>query len=117
MNESTLPVAKESFPSIDDATAAALAAIVGDSSASAKKSAFEELALRNEALISGGDGAIVDALARQATLLEAVVTSLFTSAGKSNDANITRMALTGAFSAQRVLVQVLGAMHQVRHSG
>lgn len=112
MNESTALQPQ----SIDQATATALAAITSGNLADGK-AALEELTRRNRALLDGGAPAIADALARQATLLEAVAIRLFTVAGKSHDKETTRLALNGAFAAQRTLLQALGALHQVQRGG
>ncbi|OIQ63994.1 hypothetical protein GALL_544590 [mine drainage metagenome] len=114
MNNPTTTLA-EHFHSIDQAAATALLAITGDAPAPAPaQSAFEELTRRNRHLLEGGAEAILETLARQATLLEAVVLALFTSAGNARNPNTARLALNGALSAQRSLVHTLGAIHQVR---
>jgi hypothetical protein len=114
MPESTLSPLQPPLQTIEQVAASALLAIAGGTPAEAQ-AAFEELARRNKTLLDGGDAAIVEVLARQSTLLEAVVLSLFKSAADAKDANVTRMALSSALSAQRSLVTTLGAIHQVRH--
>lgn len=100
---------------IEAASAHALAAVQGDGLITAR-AALEELTRRNKALLDGGDDAIIDALGRQAVVLEALFYKLLVNAEKAMKPDVTAMALKAAFSSQRALLTTLGAIHQMRHA-
>lgn len=115
MNESTVETSVSSVPGIQDAAAAALAGIQAGDLRTAG-TALQELARRNRELLDGGDQAIIDALARQAVLLEALFCRMLLSATKVRHPETAAIALKTAFSSQRALLATLGALHQVRHA-
>lgn len=100
---------------IEEASAAALAAIQGGGLKDGR-SALEELTRRNKSLLSGEDAAILDALGRQAVVLEALFYRLLINAEKAGKPETTALALKAAFSSQRALLTTLSAIHQMRHA-
>lgn len=110
MNESTIEVATSG---IEEASATALAAILGEGLLPAK-AALLELTKRNKALLDGGDDAIVDALGRQAVVLEALFYRLLQNAGTSKQNEVVTLALKAAMNTQKSLLSTLGAIRQMR---
>lgn len=125
MNESTNSLAPIMNPdgashlptlqTFDEAAAATLLAISGGRLTD-MRSAMEELTRRNKMLLEGGPDAMASALATQATLLETVILRLYASAAKPGNPKLTALALSNAMAAQRTLLQVLGALHQVQRA-
>ncbi|RIX44600.1 MAG: hypothetical protein D3M94_14000 [Rhodocyclales bacterium GT-UBC] len=74
---------------------------------------FEELIRRNRAIVDAPRSEVLDTLARQISLLEATALRLFEKAAlephPSAAAEYTRLAL----ATNRVLIQALGAVHQM----
>lgn len=98
---------------IEHASALALQAILGEGLVPAK-AALIELTKRNKALLDGGDDAMIDALSRQAVVLEALFYRLVESAGNAKSNDVVGMALKAAISTQKALLQTLGALRQIR---
>lgn len=117
MSESNIegsdPITHPPDTTIEAASASALAAILGDGLIPAK-AALLELSKRNKALLDGGDEAIIDALSRQAVVLEALFYRLVESAGNAKTNDVVGMALKAATSTQKALLQTLGALRQIR---
>jgi hypothetical protein len=98
---------------IQTASATALAAILGEGLIPAKE-ALMELTKRNKALLDGGDDAIVDALGRQAVVLEALFYRLLQNAGNAKQNEVVTLALKSAMNTQKSLLSTLGAIRQMR---
>lgn len=111
--EGSDPITHAPDTSIEAASASALAAILGDGLIPAKV-ALLELSKRNKALLDGGDDAIIDALSRQAVVLEALFFRLVESAGNAKSNDVVGMALKAATSTQKALLHTLGALRQIR---
>jgi hypothetical protein len=97
---------------IDELSAHAFAAITGSGLLSAKE-ALHELTLRNQALLNGGDEAIVDSLSKQAVVLEALFYRLLTSAATEKRNEYILLSMKGAMSTHRALLSTLGAIKQM----
>ena len=97
----------------DEATAQALAAVLDPTSNVLPGSVFEELTRRNQALANAPRAEIVATLSRQIVLLEATTTRFFQKAAQATKPSAAAEFTRAALSAERVLIQALGAIHSM----
>jgi hypothetical protein len=107
------PPAPPQSPNPDEAAAQALAAVLDPTSNVLPGSVFEELARRNQALANAPRAEIVATLSRQIVLLEATTTRFFQKAAQATKPGAAAEFTKAALSAERVLIQALGAIHQM----
>ena len=75
---------------------------------------FKELARRNQALANAPRAEIVATLSRQIVLLEATVTRFHLRAAQATKPSAAAEFTRAALSAERVLIQALGAIFQMQ---
>ena len=105
------PPAQSANP--DEATAQALAAVLDPTSNVLPGSVFDELTRRNQALANAPRAEILATLSRQIVLLEAATTRFFQKAAQATKPSAAAEFTRAALSAERVLIQALGAIHQM----
>ena len=105
------PPAQSANP--DEATAQALASVLDPTSNVLPGSVFEELTRRNQALANAPRAEIVATLSRQIVLLEATTTRFFQKAAQATKPSAAAEFTRAALSAERVLIQALGAIHSM----
>jgi len=98
----------------DEATAQALAAVIDPTSNVLPGDVFKELARRNQALANAPRAEIVATLSRQIVLLEATVTRFHLRAAQATKPSAAAEFTRAALSAERVLIQALGAIFQMQ---
>jgi hypothetical protein len=108
------PPAQSANP--DEATAQALAAVLDPTSNVLPGSVFEELTRRNRALANAPRAEIVATLSRQIVLLESVSTRFFQKAAQATKPSAAAEFTRAALSAERVLIQALGAVHSMNQA-
>lgn len=108
------PPAQSANP--DEATAQALAAVLDPTSNVLPGSVFEELTRRNQALANSPRAEIVAVLSRQIVLLEALTTRFFQKAAQATKPSAAAEFTRAALSAERVLIQALGAIHSMNQA-
>lgn len=82
----------------------------------AGKAALDALTQRNKALLEGGDAAIKEALADQVVILEQVAAAYTYAAVGERKAEDRKALQMIALRAQSVLLQTLGALHQMNRA-
>jgi hypothetical protein len=97
----------------DEATAQALAAVLDPTSNVLPGDVFKELERRNLAFINAPCSEIVATLSRQIVLLQAVATRFHLKAAQATKPSAAAEFTRAALSAERVLIQALGAIHQI----
>lgn len=98
----------------DEAAALALSAILDPAAAVLPADLFKELTRRNTQLLTAPASEIKATLSRQVVLLEALAVRQFQKASHpSNKPSVTETYIRAGLAAERVLIQTLGAMHQV----
>ncbi|WP_018227968.1 hypothetical protein [Methyloversatilis universalis] len=109
------PAPADDMPVLDhrEAKARVLAVLGGGHPLIAGKSALDALTQRNRALMVGGDDAIKEALADQVVILEQVAAAYTFAAVGERKAEDRKALQTIALRAQSVLLQTLGALHQM----
>jgi hypothetical protein len=105
------PPAQSANP--DKATAQALSAVLDPTSNVLPGTVFAELTRRNQALTNAPRAEIVATLSRQIVLLEATTTRFFQKAAQATKPSAAAEFTRAALSAERVLIQALGAIHQM----
>lgn len=105
------PPAQSANP--DEATAQALAAVLDPTSNVLPGDVFRELERRNQALANAPRVEIVAVLSRQIVLLEATTTRFFQKAAQATKPSVAAEFTRAALSAERVLIQALGAVYQM----
>lgn len=100
----------------DDAAAVALALILDPSAQVVSGEIFKEMARRNQALVNAPREEIQATLARQITLLEATATRFFQKAAITTSPSASAEFNRAALATNRVLIQALGAIHQMNQN-
>jgi hypothetical protein len=108
------PPAQSANP--DEATAQALAAVLSPTSNVLPGSVFEELTRRNQALANAPRAEIVAVLSRQIVLLESTTVRFFRLAAQASKPSAAAEFTRAALSAERVLIQALGAIHSMNQA-
>lgn len=100
----------------DEATAVALALITDPTSQVVPSEVFRELSRRNQVLANAPTDEIQATLTRQIVLLEAMATRLIQKAALAPNPSATAEFTRAALATERVLVQALGAVHQLNQN-
>lgn len=100
----------------DDATAVALALILDPTTQVVPGEIFTQLGKRNTALINAPRAEIQATLARQIALLEATATRFFQKSATTTSASASAEFNRAALATNRVLIQALGAIHQMNQN-
>ncbi len=100
----------------DGAAAAALAFVIDPASREIPVEVYQELARRNRELTNAPRQEIQAALARQITLLEATATRLMQKAVSTSNQAAAAEFMRIALATERVLIQALGAVHQMNQN-
>lgn len=100
----------------DDAAAVALTLILDPSAQVVPGEVFKELARRNQVLINAPREEIQATLARQIALLEATASRLFQKAATTTSPSASAEFNRAALATNRVLIQALGAIHQMNQN-
>ena len=97
----------------DDAAALVLALLADPSGQVIPAEAYESLAARNQALIDAPEAEVKSVLARQVTVLEAVMLRYMAAAAAESSAKRAEPLARIGLAAQRALISTLGAVHTV----
>lgn len=101
----------------DDAAALVLSLLADSSGRIVPAEAYEILAARNQAIIDAPEAEVKSVLARQVTVLEAVMLRYMAAAAAESSPKRAEPLARIGLSAQRALIATLGAVHTVAQTG
>ena len=101
----------------DDAAALVLSLLADPSGRIVPAEAYEILAARNQAIIDAPETEVKSVLARQVTVLEAVMLRYMAAAAAESSPKRAEPLARIGLSAQRALIATLGAVHTVAQAG